>query len=149
MRSSLFLATVLMSVVMFVVDAAAEDRRGFCSGGEVGFAPVSRCSFGGVKAEASSLGFEVVAGYGSTARDVLSLELIWFRQESDNLTERGSTTEHLDGSPLGDQTVTQDLFGIVSYHHLSQKSQSPYTAAGEGMVAFSKSDFGKDERGLG
>jgi hypothetical protein len=149
MRSGLLLIAVLLFIGSFAVDSAADDRRGFCSGGGFGVAPVSKFSFGSVSESATALGVEAMGGYGFTRQDVIALEWMFYFRGSDYLTEAGRDVTHLDGSPLGDQSIVQFLYGAAWYHYFSKKTKSLYAALGAGMIIFGKGDFGQNRHGSG
>lgn len=145
------ICTLLVLALTFVLADSVSGRteKGFVSVLGVGVAAVSRFQSEAVSESGPAVVVDLTEGYSFDGQNVLCAKWLLSWRKSDYFTEEGRTVTHLDGSPLGDQSVRQNFMGASWYHYLRRTTRSVYMAVGVGFCDFSKSDFGKNERGLG
>ncbi len=143
----LIVALAFVSLTFSAADTAAEDRRGFVSGLSLGVAPVTKFSIGQFHESGTALIVDALGAYCWDDRNLILARMNISVRNSDYFTEMGRGVTHLDGSPLGDQHLTQVFEGVGWGHYVRTTTKSVYFNFVFGLLAFSADDFGRNDIG--
>lgn len=144
----LIVALALVCGIFCTTGTVAQDRKGFVSGLSLGLAPVTKFSTGQFDESGLVLTIDARGAYCWDNRNMIVARLSVCRRNSDYFTELGRGVTHLDGSPLGDQHITQMFDGVGWGHYFSPKTKTAYVSLVVGMLTFGKDDLGRNDLGL-